>query len=67
MDDPVPVGDVEVPPVPTVEADVPPTAAEPAVPPEMLVCAAAGDETASTAATAVHLMPDFISRFLLWG
>jgi hypothetical protein len=37
IDDPVPVGDVEVPPVPTVEAEVPPTAADPPVPPEMLV------------------------------
>jgi hypothetical protein len=37
MEDPVPVGEVDVPPVPTVEAEVPPTAAEPAVPPEMLV------------------------------
>jgi len=37
IEDQVPEGEVDVPPVPTVDADVPPTAAEPPVPPEILV------------------------------
>jgi len=37
IEEPVPVGEVDVPPVPTVEAEVPPAAAEPPVPPDMLV------------------------------
>src|SRR3954467_9262909 len=61
IDEPVPVGDVEVPPVPMVDAEVPPTAAEPPVPPVMLVCAASGGEAASMTASAVHLMRDVMA------
>jgi len=42
IDDPVPEAPTEVPPVPSVEAEVPPAAADPPVPPVMLVCAEAG-------------------------
>ena len=66
IEEPVPVGDVDVPPVPTEEADVPPTAADPPVPPDMLVCAASGADVAKKSATAVKLIQVFISAFLLW-
>jgi len=53
IDEPVcPVAEVDVPPVPTVLADVPPAAAEPPVPPVMLVCASSGDAAASKSAAA---------------
>ena len=60
IDDPVPVGDAEVPPVPTVDAAVPTAVAEPPVPPEILVCAASGDAAAKKIPTAVHLMQTFM-------
>jgi hypothetical protein len=66
IDEPVPVGEVEVPPVPTVDADVPPTAAEPAEPPEMLVCAARGADAASRIATAAELMNNLIGCSFRW-
>jgi len=49
---------VEVPPVPKVVAEVPPTAAEPPVPPVMLVCAQSGDDATSknTAAEAAKFV-----------
>jgi hypothetical protein len=65
IDDPVPVGDVDVPPVPTVEADVPPTAAEPAVPPDMLFCALTGAAVASKSAAA-QAKEILIAAFLSW-
>nr|GAJ31404.1 hypothetical protein BDOA9_0105830 [Bradyrhizobium sp. DOA9] len=53
IEEPVrPVAEVDVPPVPTVEADVPPAAAEPPLPPVMLVCASDGEVAASRSATA---------------
>ncbi|QQO19406.1 hypothetical protein JJB98_05560 [Bradyrhizobium diazoefficiens] len=53
IDEPVrPVAEVDVPPVPTVEADVPPAAAEPPLPPVILVCARTGEAAASKTATA---------------
>jgi hypothetical protein len=62
IEDPVPVGEADVPPVPTVDADVPPTAAEPAVPPEMLVCAERGVDAARRIATAAPLMYAFMTE-----
>lgn len=50
-----------MPPVPTVEAEVPPTAAEPADPPEMLVCALSGVAAASKVASAAEVMSNFIA------
>ena len=51
IDEPVcPVADVDVPPVPSVLAEVPPAAAEPPVPPVMLVCADNGEAAASRSA-----------------
>jgi hypothetical protein len=38
-----------VPPVPTVDADVPPVAAEPPLPPVILVCERAGEAASSVA------------------
>ena len=65
IEDPVPVGDVDVPPVPTVDAEVPPTAAEPAVPPDMLVWAESG-AVASRSAAAAQGIETFMVAFLSW-
>ena len=65
IDEPVPVGEVDVPPVPTVDAEVPPTAAEPADPPEILVCAESGADAARKMAAAVQLIHAFIACSLL--
>lgn len=68
MDEPVcPEADVEVPPVPSVVADVPPAAAEPPVPPVMLVCADSGEAAASSNATAEVAINVFICQSFLYG
>src|SRR3569833_1086416 len=63
IDEPVcPEGEVDVPPVPSVVAEVPPAAAEPPVPPVMLVWAESGDAAASRSAAAEAAMNVLIFR-----
>jgi len=68
MEEPVrPVADVDVPPVPRVVAEVPPAAADPPVPPVMLVCAQSGDAVTSSSPSVEVAMNAFIFNSLrLW-